>query len=124
MTSGLVVELSRRELAGVAREASITSAPDVASVLQSRASCVRLPFSARENIRNPAPLARLGQKAGVLGDPLVRRGAHSDRADLGDEPGKFIFHSARIAELEVPAQRVVRVGNKAVDAAGRVVLRS
>jgi hypothetical protein len=48
---------------------------------------VRLPFSARENIRNPAPLARLGQKAGVLGDLLVRRGAHSDRADLAMNRG-------------------------------------
>ena len=38
----------------------------VVSVLYDRASWVRLPFSASENIRNPTPLARLTQKAGVL----------------------------------------------------------
>ena len=53
----------------------------VVSVLYDRASWVRLPFSASENIRNPTPLARLSQKAGVLGDPLVRRGAHRHRAN-------------------------------------------
>ena len=52
----------------------------VVSVLYDRASWVRLPFSASENIRH-TPLARLSQKAGVLGDPLVRRGAHRHRAN-------------------------------------------
>ena len=115
MTSGLVVELGRRELAGGPARGIDNVRHDVAS---DRASWVRLPFSASENIRNPTPLARLGQKYRVLRDPLIRRGAHRDRTDFGDEPRKFIFRPARLAELEEPAQRVVRVCDEAVDAAG------
>src|SRR4029450_1178231 len=49
----------------------------------------------------------------VLRDPLVRRRAPCHRAALGDEPRILILHAARLAELEEPAQRVVRVGNEA-----------
>ena len=52
--------------------------------------------------------------------PLVGRRAHGERTDLADE-GR-VARLLDVAEREEPIQRVVRVGDEAVEARGGVVL--
>jgi len=76
----------------------------VVGVLLDRASWVRLPFSVGENIRNPTPLARLTQKAGVLAIHSYVVEPIAIAPNFGNEPRILILHPARLAELEVPAE--------------------
>jgi hypothetical protein len=68
----------------------------------------------RPRLRGPARGAReVGQ------DPLVRRRAHRDGADVPDKVRVVVGH----AELEEPVEPVVGVGDEAVEAGRGVVLR-
>ena len=77
---------------------------------------------ARQVVR-PLPLRRVLVGELVLEDPLVRRRAHRERADPGDELVVVEGPSAVLVPREEPVERVVRVRDEAVERRRRVVLR-
>ena len=71
----------------------------------------------------PLPVHRILVGELVVEDPLVRRRAHRKRADAGDELGVVQEALAVLIACEEPLERVVRIGDEAVERRRRVVLR-
>ena len=77
---------------------------------------------ARHVVRPPG-LARPFVRGHVREDPLVRRRAHGERADLTDEFVVIQRPGPVLLSREQPVERMVRIRNEAVETRRRVVLR-
>ena len=76
---------------------------------------------ARDLVR-PPPVARVLVGELVVEDPLVGRRPHRERADVGDERAVVERAIVILVTREEPPERVVRVGDEAVERGRRVVL--
>jgi len=74
------------------------------------------------HVLGPLPLRRILAGELVAEDPFVRGRSHRDCADAGDELGVAQRPVLLALAAEQPLQRVVRVGDEAVEAGRRVVL--
>src|SRR5436189_5651128 len=70
----------------------------------------------------PPPLGWVLVRWPVVEDPLVCRRAHSQRTDARDELGVVQWAVSVLVAREQPIQRVIGVGDEAVERRRRVVL--
>ena len=101
----------------VAMSALVNSIP--ASGTTGSCRCVKT--AARDVVR-PLPFRRILVLELVVEDPFVRRRAHGECADAGDELAVVQRPVGLLLASEQPGQRVVGVGDEAVEAGRRVVL--